>query len=223
MLFFLRTISRAAAATLALGALALSVARAESPTIVNPNFSAVPVQCSEGSAYQSDPGGTCESVYPEQDFNTEAGIGWAFTPYQASGPGIGGPGITEPNSGFNPPPFTGLPFSQAAYLQNHSLIYQKITGFVLGQVYKLTLYLGSRYSSGGTNGNQIVVATLDGKPIGVWRLTSFTPFVLQTAFFKAPSGGSHILGFQGIVGGTTSTSSTGFFSGVSIEAVSDQP
>jgi hypothetical protein len=114
---------------------------------------------------------------------------------------------------FNPPPFAGLPFSQAAILQNRSLILQKIAGFIPGQAYKLTFCLGSRYRKGTSNGNQIVVATLDNNPIGVWRLTDATPFTLMTAAIQVASRETHILAFEGAVQGTTTTSSTAFLVG----------
>ncbi|MGA2592597.1 MAG: hypothetical protein ABSH32_22020 [Bryobacteraceae bacterium] len=219
-MFSLRTQSeQALAAMLLLGALTLSVASAESLTIVNPNFSAVAVQCSSGWAYESYMGGNCESVGPEQDFNSEVGIGWRFATgtYESYGSGI-----TNANTSFNPPPFTGLPFSQAAIVQGsgavRAAIAQKITGFLPGQVYKLTFYLGSRYADGCCDGNQTVLATLDGKPIGFWKLVSFTPFTLRTAVFRGGSGLSHILEFSGQSEGDH----TAFFSDVGIETVAGQ-
>jgi len=185
-----------------LGGLALSIAAAQSLTIVNPNFSAVAVKCSTGFAYQSLRGGNCagsnsNGFGPQQDFNFEAGIGWSFSPGYDVQPNPGGSGITGPNNAFNPPPFTGLPFSQAAMLQNQSVIFQKIDGFVAGQKYKLTFYLGSRYNDIGQEmGTQNVLATLDNVPIGFWALANFTPFTLETAVFKVSTGGSHTLTFR---------------------------
>jgi hypothetical protein len=204
-----------AAATLLLGALRLPVASAESLPVVNPNFSTVAVECSGGWAYQSDPGGTCESEFPEQDFNTEVGIGWTFAPWHEA---LVGTGVTGPNTGFDPPPFTGLPFDTAALLQEQSVIFQEIPGFVLGQTYKLTFYLGSRYNSGVSDGNQTVLVKLDEKPIGFWKLVSFTPFTLRTVLFTADSAGPQVLEFLGTIHGDH----TAFFSGVSIVSVSGQ-
>ncbi|MGA2591784.1 MAG: hypothetical protein ABSH32_17875 [Bryobacteraceae bacterium] len=205
-----------------LGGITLSIAAAQSLTVVNSDFSAVAVRCSTGYAYQSAMGGNCagsNGFGPQQNFNFEAGIGWTFSLSYDAQPNPGGAGITEPsppNSGFETPPFTGLPFSQAALLQSQSVIFQRISGFVAGQIYKLTFYLGSRYDdSGQSQGNQTVLATLDNVPIGVWKLVSFTPFTLRTAVFKVATGGSHILAFRG----TVTNPSTAFFSDVSIEAV----
>jgi len=131
-----KTILHALAVMLLLGVLTLSVASAQSLTVVNPNFSAVAVQCSGGWAQQADPGGTCGGPdVPQQDFNVEAGIGWTFTPYDHTAPGFGGPGVTGPDTGFNPPSFSGMPFDEAALLQNRALIFQEITRFVPGEVY----------------------------------------------------------------------------------------
>jgi len=200
-----------------LGGMSLSIATAQSLTIVNSDFSAVAVRCGDGWAYQSALGGNCEGsngLGAQQNFNVEAGIGWTFNPRSEKLPG--GDGITAPNTDFEPPPFTGLPFSAAALLQDQSVIFQKIDGFVPG-IYKLTFYLGSRYSNSGSccNGNQTVLATLDGNAIGLWKLVSFTPFTLRTAVFKVATAGSHILAFTG----TAPEDNTAFFSGVNIEPV----
>jgi len=136
-----KTMMRAAAVTLVLGAMTLSVASADSLIVVNPNFSAVAVQCSSGWAYESYMGGNCESYGPQQDFNAEVGIGWTFAmgTYESYGSGI-----TNADTSFNPPPFSGLPFSQAAIVQGseavRALVAQKISGFVAGQLYKLTFF-----------------------------------------------------------------------------------
>jgi hypothetical protein len=192
-----------------LGALALSSVRAQSINIVNSDFSAVPVQCSEGYAYQAKAGGSCTGSTIEQDFNSAPGIGWTFLP--ATIHTIGEDGITGPNTAFNPPSFTGLPFSQAALLQGpRSAISQKLEGFVSGR-YKHSVYLGSRYGSGTSSGTQTVLVTLDDQLIGVWPLQSFTPFILKEAFFSATTG-PHVLTFRGVV----ASASSAFFSGVSI-------
>jgi hypothetical protein len=146
-----------------LGALTLSIASADSLTVVNPNFSTVAVQCSDGTAYQSV-GGNCETPdFLQQPFNTSVGIGWQFAAIPRGG---GGDGLTEPNSTFEPPPFTGLPFSQAILLQgDKARVWQTLVGFIPGVQYTLSFYLGSRYTSGSYDGNQTVEAIIDGQPV----------------------------------------------------------
>ena len=192
----------------------LSIASADSLTVANPNFSAVAVQCSGGAAYQSD-GGNCDvNDFKQQPFNTSVGIGWQFAAVPYDG---GGDGLTEPNSFFEPPPFTGFPFSQAAYLQGpNAEISQTLAGFVPGGQYTLSFYLGSRYASGGYDGNQTVEAMVDGQVIGTWALVSDMPFTLQTTPFTVGYGGLHTVKFAGTVSGDH----TAFFSGVSINAAS---
>ena len=92
--------------------------------IINPNFSAVPIACSGDYAYQAF-GGNCNGPFvPQQDFNGEPGIGWTFMtvgdPYIS-----GGTGLTGPNTAFNPPSFSGLPFKQAAFVQNNVDSYRR--------------------------------------------------------------------------------------------------
>ena len=107
-----------------------------------------------------------------------------------------GAGLTGPDTVFSPPPFTGLPFSQAVFLQGPgSFIWQAVGGFTAGN-YTLSFYLGSRYTSGIYDGNQTVVALIDGNVIGSWPLKSFTPFTLETASFTVNSDGSHALEFM---------------------------
>jgi hypothetical protein len=218
-MFRMRTILRSAATAIIAGVLTLSVARADSLTVVNPDFSAVPVQCSGGYAYQSTIGGNCEgsnSLGPEQNFDAAPGIGWIFAPHPPLNATNYGDGITGPNTLFDPPQFTELPFGYAAFLQSRGgTIAQKIDGFVPGQVYVLRFYLGSRYAEGCCGGNQMVLATLDGNAIGLWKLVSFTPFSPRTAVFKVATGGSHVLAFTGLA----TLDNTAFFSGVSIETV----
>ena len=79
------------------------------PTIVNPNFGAVLITCSN-YAYQGTDG--CGNA--SQDFNSAPGFGWTLGP---TDPQWRGSGLTGPNSAFNPPPFTGMPFTQAVFLQ----------------------------------------------------------------------------------------------------------
>jgi len=97
-----------------LGGISLSIAVAQPLTIVNSDFSAVPVQCSNGIAAQSYMGGTCTSGGNEQqDFNGAVGIGWTFEslPGDANPSAHDSDGMTDPNTIFDPPSFTGLPFS----------------------------------------------------------------------------------------------------------------
>lgn len=156
-------------------------------------------------------GANCESPGPQQDFNSSLGMGWTIAPIA---PGSGGAGLTNPNTIFEPPPFAGLPFSVAAFLQGaQAALGQTITGFVPGGLYTLNFYLGSRYTYGGYNGNQTVDATIDGQVVGTWALTSDTPFALRTVPFQVGTGGSHILKFVGTVSGDE----TAFVSGVSLE------
>jgi len=197
-----------------LGGLALSIAAAQSLTVVNPNFSAVAVQCSGGYAYESYMGRGCAAPpAPEQDFNAAPGIGWTFVP--ADPHSIGEDGITAPGTAFNPPSFTGLPFTYAAFLQGPaSIVYQNIDGFLPGR-YQLSFYLGSRYGSGSVSGgNETVLVTLDEQLIGVWPLASRTPFTLRTVTFNVSTSGAHMLTFRGASAG----GETAFFSGVSIAA-----
>src|SRR5581483_4846824 len=110
------------------------------PTIVNSDFGSVPILCDIGYAYQAF-GGDCGSVPAQQPFNSTPGFGWTFLVQ-------GGNGLTAPNSPFNPPSFSVLPFNQAAFLQNaNSSVSQDVGGFVAGS-YTLSFYLGSRYDSG---------------------------------------------------------------------------
>jgi hypothetical protein len=197
-----------------LGALTLSMASAGSLAVVNPNFSAVAVLCSGGYADQSFKGGNCEGpTAPQQDFNSSLGTGWTFALIGDANPLVPGAGATKPNTAFNPPSFSGLPFSQAAVLQGPSAIAQITTGFVPGGQYTLSFYLGSRQGEGCCDGNQTVQVTLDNQVLGTWPLVSFTPFTLQTAAFTVASGGPHVLKFAGIATGDH----TAFFSGVGME------
>ncbi len=180
--------------------------------IVNFNFAAVPVICDSGIdfGYQGL-AERCQWPYPQQNFNGSPGFGWTLNIGEATKSG-GQAGVTAPNSAFNPPPFTGLPFTQAALLQGTpSVVSQSIAGFTAGS-YTLGFYLGSRYLSGQYDGNQTVEAWIDGKVIGTWVLASFTPFTWQTASFPVTTRGSHTLAFTGIKPGDH----TAFFSYVTI-------
>jgi hypothetical protein len=211
-----KTILQALAPMLSLGALTLSIASAGSLAIVNPNFSAVAVQCSGGYAYQSFMAKDCG--IPRQDFNKVAGAGWTLAPLTTAT--NGGTGVTDPDTALQPPLFTGLPFSQAAFLQGNqdAQFSQIIAGFVRDSQYTLSFYLGSRYSGGCCDGNQSVEAKIDGQVIGTWALVSYTPFTLETVNLTVASGGLHTLTFAGAASGDH----TAFVSGVSIETAADQ-
>jgi hypothetical protein len=164
------------------------------PIIVNFDFGAVPIACSNGYSYEG-PAGLCIYKDPEQNFNSSPGFGWMLGSVVSSqGPASG---LTGPNTAFSPPPFTGLPFNQAVFLQGISWVLQSVEGFTAGN-YTLSFYLGSRYTSGIYDGKQTVEALIDGKVIGTWALTSFTPFTLETATFKVSTDGSHKLELRGI-------------------------
>lgn len=184
--------------------------------VVNFDFGAVPVQCGYGYAYEGAVTACSAYGYPTQNFDTTPGFGWKIGGLQARQLAQtsleGGTGLTGPNTIFFPPPFDGMPFSQAVFLQDvGSFVWQKLSGFSAG-TYTLSFYLGSRYSSGGYDGNQTVVALIDGIPIGTWPLTSFTPFTLQTVTFTVSTGGNHTLEFLGTAPGDH----TAFLSYVSI-------
>jgi len=180
-------------------------------SIVNFDFGAVPITCGLHYAYQAF-GGDCNSNPPQQDFNSAPGFGWTFLVHGANG-------LTGPNTLFDPPPFTGLPFSQAAFLQDsHSFVAQAV-GIAAGS-YTLSFYLGSRYASGGgDDGDQTVEALINGKPIGTWALTSFTPFTLETAPFTISTDGSYVLQFMGLNPGDH----TAFLSDVNITPTVPEP
>ena len=175
--------------------------------IVNPYFSAVPVGCGGGYAYQVFEVG-CGSIPPQQDFNSAPGMGWTFNTPAANG-------LTTAGTAFYPPSFSGLPFTQAVFLQdNHGAVWQSIAGFEAGATYALSFYLGSRYLSTGSDGNQTVEALLDSDLIGSWSLNSFSPFALESAVFTSSTSGARTLKFRGTVAGDH----TAFLSGVTIVA-----
>jgi len=176
--------------------------------IINADFSAIAITCQQGYSYQSF-GGDCNSIPPQQDFNGTPGFGWTFG-------FISGNGLTGPNTDFNPPDFTGLPFTQAAFLQDGaSSVSQDIPGFSAGTNYVLSFYVGSRYFNDGFDGNQTVEALIDDTLIGTWPLVSFTPFELENVPFTVSTDGVHRLTFMGTVFGDH----TAFVSGVSINEV----
>ena len=166
------------------------------PTIVNFDFGAVPIVCAQGYAYQMGQVTGCISrvVWPLQDFNSTPGFGWTLS------------GLLHPERRWPdrpeyfiiPPPFDGLPFTQAVALEGPSFVWQTIPGFTAGS-YTLSFYLGSRYiDCCGYDGNQTVQALIDGNVIDTWALSSFTPFTLQTVTFTVSTDGSHTLKFRGI-------------------------
>ena len=113
------------------------------PTIVNFDFSAVPVACSDwGFTYE---GAALTCNYPvTQNFNGSPGFGWilGWGVALSGSPRYGGAGVTGPNGAFCPPSFDGLPFYQAAILQSlGSFAWQPVGGFTAGN-YTLSFYLG---------------------------------------------------------------------------------
>ena len=181
------------------------------PVIVNANFGAVPITCGNDYAYQGT--GGCDS--PAQDFNSAPGFGWTLSTTHDQD--YYGPGLTGPDTAFDPPPFDGLPFTQALFLQSGSAFgrpsaSQDVDGFSAGS-YTLSFYLGSRYRGDQYNGDQTVQALIDGTVIGTWALTSFTPFTQRFATFTVSTGGVHNLEFVGI---NDSGDHTAFLSGVDI-------
>jgi len=105
-------------------------------TIVNFNFEAVPVICGSGIAFgYQGAAERCQWPDPTQDFDASPGFGWTSIMGAAAGSAEDGgkSGVTAPNSGFNPPSFTGLPFTQAALLQDYGgVVLQAIGGFTAG-------------------------------------------------------------------------------------------
>jgi len=182
-------------------------------TIVNFDFGAVPVQCSGwGFTYQ---GAQLTCNYPvTQNFDNSPGFGWIMgsTIATAGSPSNTGAGVVAPDGFICPPSFDGLPFHQAALLQNvGSFIWQAVGGFNPGS-YTLSFYLGSRCPAGWWDGEQTVVALVDGVAIGTWNLTNSAPFTLQTATFSVNTGGTHIVEFMG----TRAGDHTAFLSYVTI-------
>jgi hypothetical protein len=167
--------------------------------IVNFDFGAVPVQCSSwGFTYQ---GAQLTCNYPvTQNFDASPGFGWMMgsTIATAGSPSNTGAGVAAPDAFICPPSFSGMPFHQAALLQNvGSFLWQAVAGFNPGS-YTLSFYLGSRCPSGWWDGEQIVTAQIDGVVIGTWNLTNSAPFTLQTANFSVSTGGTHTVAFVGM-------------------------
>ncbi|HLI62636.1 MAG TPA: hypothetical protein VKV05_04500 [Terriglobales bacterium] len=181
--------------------LAAAAAAFAQVNIVNFDFGAVRIACGYDYAYQGAMT-ACPYGYPTQNFDRSPGFGWilggAAARHEIPTTLEGGAGLTGPDSIFSPPPFDGMPFNQAVFLQDiGSFAWQRVTGFTAG-TYTLSFYLGSRYNDCcGYDGNQTVVALIDGVPIGTWALSSYTPFTLETATFTVSTGGSHTLEFMG--------------------------
>jgi hypothetical protein len=177
------------------------------PIIVNANFGAVPIICGGDYAYQGTVDGCTNQ---SQDFNSAPGFGWTLGLTHAQ---YQGSGLTGPNTAFNPPPFTGLPFTQAVFLQSNegltSSVSQDIDGFSAGD-YTLSFYLGSRYNY---DNGQTVEALIDGQVIGTWVLGPNTPFIQRFTTFSVTTGGVHTLEFMGM---NSNGDHTAFLSGVSI-------
>lgn len=86
----------------------------EFPGVFHPNLANVAIQCSPGFAYESYMGGNCGGPgNAQQNFNAALDMGWTIAPV----PSGDGAGLTNPGTIFEPPPLTGLPFSEAVFLQ----------------------------------------------------------------------------------------------------------
>jgi hypothetical protein len=209
-------------------AICIVASTAFAQNIVNFDFGAVPIGCSNAYAYEEP---TAECIYvngdPIQNFNASPTFGWILggsiawhsSPPYPSPLLNGSAGLTGPNSLFNPPAFDGMPFVQAVFLQDRgSFVWQQIGGFNPGS-YTLSFYLGSRYRDPPYDGNQTVVALVDGNVIGTWTLSSFTPFTLRSAGFTVSTGGDHTLSFMG----TATGDHTAFISYVTITPSRQRP
>jgi hypothetical protein len=164
-------------------------------TIVNFDFGAVPVGCSDwGFTYQ---GAVLTCIYPvTQNFDESPGFGWKLGSLEAisGSPSNYGSGVTGPSGAFCPPSFDGLPFTQALLLQSiGSFAWQPVGGFTPGR-YTLSFYLGGRcaYST------QRIAAIIDGNVIGTWTVPPGMPFTLETATFTVSTGGTHVVEFMGL-------------------------
>ena len=184
-------------ALLVLTILSLAINTAAQVNIVNFDFGAVPVGCSDWNfTYQ---GAQLTCIYPvTQNYNRTPGFGWTLGSIVArSGSPLDvGAGVSGPNSAFNPPSFDGLPFQQAAILQSvGSFALQAVGGFMPGR-YTLSFYLGGRTVQ--YYGPQRVQATIDGSVIGTWDVPVGMPFTLETASFAVSTDGTHVLEFMGL-------------------------
>jgi len=185
--------------------------------IVNFDFGAVPVGCSNWNfTYQ---GATLICTYPtKQDFNQTPGFGWmlgSVVPPSGS-PLSNGAGLIAGSGGpFCPPSFNGMPFNQAVFLESiGSFVWQEVTGFTAGS-YTLSFYLGGR--CGWLP--QTVAALIDGNVIGTWNAPLGMPFTLETATFTVSAGGTHTLEFMG----TNVGDATAFLSYVTIAPTDGAP
>jgi hypothetical protein len=177
-------------------------------TVGNPDFATPTVACGLGYAYQQS--GGCGAIYPQQDFSGTSGFDWTF--------GAAGNGLTGPSTNFNPPDFGGLGFAQVAFLQGDAAsVSQLLTG--PAGIWTVNFYLGSRYASGGYDGNQTVEVLLDGQNVGTYSLSSYTPFALETTSPLTLGAGSYSLAFEGTANGDH----TAFVSGVSASAQVPEP
>ena len=184
------------------------------PIIVNRDFGAVPITCGYGYAYQGT--GGCNDA--AQDFNSDPRFGWTLS--SSHDQHWYGPGVTGPDTAFNPPSFDGLPFTQAALLQSgggiQSSVSQDIDGFAPGD-YTLSFYLGSRYNY---DDGQTVEALIDGNLIGTWVMGANTPFTQRFVSFNVTSAGVHTLEFLAT---EDQNDNTAFLSGVNIYAGTPEP
>jgi hypothetical protein len=159
---------------------------------------------------------------PAQNFDASPGFGWLLGSAVAIFGDIPiqkGAGLTGPGTAFQPPPFDGMPFNQAVFLQSiGAFAWQEVGGFTAGR-YTLSFYLGSRYRDDCCDGDQTVQVLIDGKVIGIWAMKSYTPFTLQTATFTVNTDGSHMLEF----GGMNVGDHTAFLSYVTITPSHQEP
>jgi hypothetical protein len=177
------------------------------PTMVNFDFGAVRIACPSDYAYEGPISWGCQSNptlninAPSQNYNANPNFGWTLGSVVAIFGDIPiqkGAGLTGPGTVFNPPPFNGMPFNQAVFLQSvGSFVWQRVQGFTAGN-YTLSFYLGSRYRNDCCDGDQTVQALIDGKVVGIWAMKSYTPFTLETANFTVSTDGSHNLMFEGM-------------------------
>jgi hypothetical protein len=167
------------------------------PNIVNFDFGAVPVGCPGWNfTYQ---GAVLTCTYPvTQNYNASPGFGWTlgWIVARSGSPLDGDAGISGPNGAINPPSFDGMPFQQAAFLQNiGSFVLQAVPGFTAGS-YTLSFYLGGRTVY--YYGPQQVKAMIDGNVVGTWDVPVGMPFTLETAQFTVSTDGTHVLEFMGM-------------------------
>src|ERR1700693_1772030 len=112
--------------TVIAAALLTSAAFADSVIVIIPGFATPAIACvTLGYAYQGTEscGNTSNGLpFPQQDFNSTSSFGWTLGP--------NGDGLTGSNMNFQTPSFTGLPFSQAVFLQGlNATVLEDIAGF----------------------------------------------------------------------------------------------